>query len=154
MDTNWMKGNQPEKKGFYWITLQEKPDFRHVELAVFDNAWHAADIPYKAIEEANILAFAPIEKPSEYNPDRIGYPDRYYVKIQDIYGNNFYYARNQLSTNVSKIGFGDIAKAANAARRTRKRDLELYPKERRNYYVVDGNSNVVKVIAEDIKEEA
>lgn len=152
MDTNWIKGNQPEKKGLYWITLL-KTDSRHVELAVFDNAWHATDIPYKEIEEANVIAFVPVVKPAEYNPDRIGDPDRYYIKVQDMYGNTLYYARNQLSVNVSKRGFGDIAKAANAAKRARKRDIELYPMEKRNYYVVDGNSNVVKIIAEDILQK-
>ena len=150
----WIKGNIPKKDGLYWVTVKvgEKLSAILLNYDSVDKCWHLTDRSYGKFHKDDIIAYMQVKIPSVYNPNNIGIKGYYYIKTINERGEISYWAKQITPINWSKVGYSTIEKAAEAAKRQRRLNRQEYPNEKRNYYVVDWDSQVVKVVAEDIVE--
>lgn len=148
----WNKGNCPLENGLYWITfcVAGRSYVLLADYDMSDNKWHKPDSQHGTLAKENITAYSKLKAPKPYNPDRIGFADEFYIKVVDQKDNVYYYSKQLTPINWSDVGYSSAEKAANAAKRDRRIHMQEYPLEKRNYYVVTGNNEVVKIIAEDI----
>lgn len=157
--SDWIKGNEPTKSGYYWITSSVWGKLS-VVLAAYceDKEWRLVGDKSCGIRfggslySPGIVAYQPLEEPEPYSPDRIGYPDDYYIKIVEKNGSAHYYSKGFLSVSQTKIGYSTIDNAIRAAKRERKLNMQEYPLEPHNYYIVDGNNKLKATVAEDIPQ--